>query len=95
MSSTFESVLSQAETLSKEERAKLVSVLSESFSKRRKPAKPRTKNAVAKNGEQDAIVLAKLRAWVDEIESSPDPKRRVSARIAERIRNKNDRGYTL
>ena len=50
---------------------------------------------LAENGGDDEAVIAALRAWVDEIETSADPERRESVRIAERIRKMNDRGYSL
>lgn len=93
MSSTFESVLNLAEKLDEVEKARLISALSNPPTQQMRNEQ-RTPQP-AQNDARDDAVIAALRAWVDEIESSPDPKRRTSARISERIRKKNDRGYKL
>lgn len=85
MSPTFETVLEQANALSAADRKRLASILGESNHRKR----------TAKNGTEDEAVIAALRAKVDEMEKTENPKRNSSAKIAERIRKWNDRGYTL
>ncbi len=85
MSPTFETVLEQARVLSAADRKRLARILEETNGGER----------LAENGSDDDAVVAALRSWVDEIETSPDPERRESVRIAERIRKMNDRGYSL
>lgn len=95
MQETFESVLKQAEKLSDSDKARLISELSGPAPKRVARSKSARSAVHDKKDDRDKAVIRALREWVDEIASSPDPKRRTSARIAERIRKKNDRGYTL
>lgn len=84
MSPTFETVLKQAKALPIAERRKLVEALN----------KPNGYKTRAKKWDDDPAIKA-LRAWVDEMEKTENPKRNSSAKIAERIRKSNDRGYTL
>ncbi len=85
MSTTFETVLEQANTLSVADRQKLVEVLKK---------KSNGRKTREKKWDDDPLVKT-LRAWVDEMEKTENPKRNSSAKIAERIRKWNDRGYTL
>lgn len=85
MSTTFETVLEQANTLSIADRQKLVEVLKK---------KSNGRKTREKKWDDDPSIIA-LRAWVDEMEKTENPKRNSSAKIAERIRKWNDRGYTL
>jgi len=85
MSPTFEAVLEQANSLSVADRKKLAIIL----------GKPNGRSRTAKNGTDDDAVIAALRAWVNEMEKSENLKRNSSAKIAERIRKENDRGYSL
>lgn len=84
MSPSFETVLEQANALSAADRRRLEKTLKESNGHRR----------TAKNGTDDEAIAA-LSAWVDEMEKTENPKRNSSAKIAERIRRRNDRGHTL
>ena len=85
MSTTFETVLEQAKTLSVADRQRLVEVLEK---------KSNGRKAREQKWDDDPLILA-LRAKVDEMEKSENPKPNSSAKIAERIRTWNDRGYTL
>lgn len=85
MSPTFETVLEQAKALSAADRKKLAKILG----KANDPAGP------VKNGTDNDAVIAALRARVDEMERTENLKPNSSAKIAERIRKWNDRGYTL
>ncbi len=85
MSTTFETVLEQANTLSVADRQKLVEVLKK---------KSNGRKTREKKWDDDPLVKA-LRAKVDEMEKSENLKPNSSAKIAERIRKWNDRGYTL
>jgi hypothetical protein len=51
--------------------------------------------SAAENGRDDEAVIAALREKVDEMERTENPKANSSAKIGERIRKWNDRGYTL
>lgn len=84
MSPTFETVLKQAKALPVADRRRLVDALN----------KPNGHKKRAKKWDDDPTIL-KLRAWVDEMEKTENPKRNSSAKIAERIRKWNDRGYKL
>ena len=96
MSTTFEAVLSQAEKLSRRERTRLINILSKpSLPDPDKRTKARPTPPVAKNGNSDEAVFSALRAWVDEIVRTENYKPNSSAKIAERIRKWNDRGYKL
>ncbi len=85
MSATLELVLEQAKTLSIADRQKLVEVLNK---------KSNGQKTRAQKWDDDPLILA-LRAKVDEMEKSENLKPNSSAKIAERIRKWNDRGYTL
>lgn len=84
MSSTFETVLKQANELPVAERRRLVEAL-----KNANGGKKRSKKW------DDDPTIKTLRAWVDEIEASTDPRIRASIDEAERIRKMNDRVYEL
>ena len=85
MAPTFETVLEQANALSTADRKRLAKILGKANGSRHP----------AENGTDDDAVIAALRAKVDEMEKTENPKRNSSAKIAERIRKWNDRGYTL
>lgn len=85
MSPTLESVLEQANALSAADRKRLAKILGKTNGRKRP----------AKNEMDDDAVIAALRARVDEMEKTENPKQNSSAKIAERIRKWNDRGYTL
>lgn len=85
MSPTFETVLEQANALSAADRKRLAKIL----------GKTNGRGRPAENGTEDDAVIAALRSWVDEMEKTENPKLNSSAKIAERIRKWNDRGYSL
>jgi len=82
---TFETVLEQAKALSAADRKRLAAVLSQTSAR----------SNTSKNGTDDDAVIAALRAKVDAMEKSENLKPNSSARVAERIRKWNDRGYKL
>ncbi|MGH9949804.1 MAG: hypothetical protein ACRD6X_21765 [Pyrinomonadaceae bacterium] len=85
MSSTFETVLEQANALSAADRKRLALIL----------GKKNGKSVQINEEWDDDPIIVELRSKVDEIEKSENPKRDSSAKIAERIRKWNDRGYEL
>jgi len=93
MAATLESVLRQAESLSEKEKAKLISELSRPAGKRVRAARNGQKARTAKGNDEKTVTA--LRAWVDEMEASADPEIRASVEFAERIRERNDRGFKL
>ncbi len=84
MSPTFEIVLKQAKALPVAERRKLVEMLN----------KPNGHKKRAKKWDDDPVIIA-LRAKVDEMEKSENLEPNSAAKVAERIRKWNDRGYKL
>ena len=82
MSSMFKTVLEQANELSAADRKRLAAIL----------GKINGKSRLVKSETDDDAIIAALRAKVDEMEKSENPKRNSSAKIAERIRKWNDRG---
>ncbi|MFZ1702339.1 MAG: hypothetical protein WBO10_07890 [Pyrinomonadaceae bacterium] len=82
---TFETVLEQANALPVADRKRLAAIL----------GKANGKSGLAKREKDDEAAIAELRAWVNEMEKTENPKRNSSAKIAERIRKWNDRGYKL
>lgn len=84
MNTTFEIILSQAKNLSSAEKKKLIKTLVE------------TENSSEKKKMQNnKKVLAELKKVIDEREKTPDSELSKSAKIAENIRQENDRGFSL
>ena len=82
MTPTFENVLSQAKTLTSDEKTKLIEMLRDKkIAARKKQASPK-----------DQKILIELKRIINEQEKNPDLQMTKSAKIAEDMRRKNERG---
>lgn len=84
MTKTFETVLKHVRSLTPAEKEKLIKILAESENMSEK-----------KKMQNEKEIVAELKRIIDEQEKNPDQYLSKSADIAEDIRQKNDRGFSL